>query len=82
MTSGHDTSLTLKLFKMACLAYKPSHIKYRDQVVDRARMIQLRRTLIDRLTNILPTCDLFQRDALYPRRYFDDLMMRDKMMAG
>lgn len=38
-------------------------------------MIQLRRGLIDRVSNILPSCDLFKESAIYPRRYFDDLMI-------
>lgn len=44
-------------------------------MVDRQTVIQLRRGLIDRVTSILPTCDLFKESAIYPRRYFDDLMI-------
>jgi hypothetical protein len=73
--SGKDTALTLKLFKIACLAYKPSDIVYRDMPVDRTTLIEIRRGLIDKATNILPRCDLFQANAIYPRRYFDDLMV-------
>ena len=29
-TSGQDVNITLRLFKLACLAYKPGAIKYRD----------------------------------------------------
>ena len=57
--SGLDTPLTLKLFKIACLAYQPSNIQYRDLILDRRQVIQLRRGLIDRLTNLQPMCDLF-----------------------
>jgi len=67
--------MTLKLFKIACLAYKPSDINYRNKTVDRHTMIQLRRGLIDRISNLLPNCDLFKESAIYPRRYFDDLMI-------
>ena len=42
-------------------------------------MIQLRRGLIDRVSNILPNCDLFKESAIYPRRYFDDLMIEHGM---
>lgn len=65
----------MKLFKMACLAYKPSDINYRGMVVDRSTMVQVRRGLIDKATNLLPNCDLFKHNAIYPRRYFDDLMV-------
>jgi len=45
-------------------------------------MIQLRRGLMDRLTNIQPQCDLFQAGAFYPRRYFDDLMIDERGPSG
>lgn len=38
-SSGLDTHLTLKLFKVACLAYKPSNIQYRELVLDRRQVI-------------------------------------------
>ena len=75
---NRDVQLTLKMFKTACLAYKPSKIQYRDQVVERTQMIEMRRALIDRVSNILPDCDLFRNNAIYPKRYFDDLMIDEK----
>lgn len=60
---------------MACLAYKPSDISYRGMVVDRPTMVLVRRGLIDKATHLLPMCDLFKHNAIYPRRYFDDLMV-------
>lgn len=47
------------MFKMACLAYKPSKVWYRDCLFERIQIIALRRQLIDRLTNILPDSELF-----------------------
>lgn len=41
-------------------------------------MIEMRRSLIDRVSNILPDCDLFRNNAIYPKRYFDDLMIDEK----
>ena len=73
--SGADAQMTLKLFKLACLAYKPTDVHYRNMNVDRNTIIQLRRGLIDRISNLLPTCELFKESAIYPRRYFDDLMI-------
>ena len=77
-TSGQDTQMTMRLFKLACLAYTPSKINYRNLVIDRKQMIQMRRSLIDRISNLLPHCELFKEQAIYPRRYFDDLMMQEK----
>lgn len=74
----HDAELTMKLFKLACLAYKPTAINYRGGVVERTLMIDMRRALIDRVSNILPDCDLFKNNAYYPKRYYDDLMVEEK----
>jgi len=71
--------LTLRLFKIACLAYKPSEVNYRGMVVDRKRMIMIRRGLIDKISNILPQCELFKDHAIYPKRYYDDLMVEETL---
>ena len=34
--------------------------------------------MIDRVSNILPDCDLFKNNAFYPKRYYDDLMVEEK----
>ena len=44
--------------------------------MERIQLIVARRQLIDRLTNILPECELFRANAFYPKRYFDDLMVQ------
>jgi hypothetical protein len=69
--------MTMKLFKIACLAYKPNKVHYRHLILDRYSIIQIRRSLIDKLTNILPLCDLFKNSAFYPKRYFDELMVEE-----
>ena len=66
------------MFKMACLAYKPSQIRYRDLVIERSAMVEMRRALIDKVSNLLPACDLFKNNAIYPRRYYDDLMIDER----
>ena len=76
---GADSELTLKLFKLACLAYNPSAIKYRDQTLERKTMIMVRRGLVDKITNLLPQCELFKNNAIFPRRYFDDLMIEENL---
>jgi hypothetical protein len=35
----------------------------------------MRRALIDQVTGILPNCDIFKHKAIYPKRYFDDLVV-------
>ena len=56
---GPDNQLTLKLFKIACLAYKPSDVEYRSNNYDRMQVIQFRRGLIDKITQLIPKCNLF-----------------------
>lgn len=74
-SSNHDRHITLKLFKSACLAYKPSKVLYRDLKLERNTMIKMRRSLIDMVIKILPSCHIFKENAHYPRKYFDDLML-------
>lgn len=75
-TDEHDINITMKLFKMACLAYKPGKIEYRHQTLDRNSAIRVRRGIIDKIESIVANCDLFSKNAMYPRRYFDDLMCK------
>ena len=69
----------MRLFKLACLAYKPTDVNYRGMIINRKTMISVRRGLIDKLTNILPTCDLFSGQIVFPKRYFDDLMLEESV---
>lgn len=77
-TSAHDKQLTMKLFKTACLAYNPSKVLYRDQVMERGDLINMRRALMDQVTNMLPSCDIFKKKGHYPKRYFHDLALMDR----
>ena len=77
-SNSRDAEMTLKLFKLACLTYQPSNVTYRGVTVSREGMIKIRRGFIDRIESILPTCDLFKTNAIYPKRYFDDLMMEQR----
>lgn len=77
--NGKDGHLTLKLFKIACLLYKPTDLNYRGIIVDRTTFIRIRRGMIDKIEDILAECDLFKDNSLYPRRYFDDLMLEDSI---
>ncbi len=47
---GYDTSLTLKMFKVACLSYKSSNVVYRDHKLTREAICDLRRKLIDKIS--------------------------------
>ena len=47
--------------------------------MDKVTLIKARRGLIDKLTDLLPQCDLFKDNAFYSRRYFDDLMIDDEL---
>lgn len=69
----------MRLFKLACLAYKPSLVNYRGAILDRRILIRMRRGLVDKLTNLLQSCTLFKENAHFPRRYFDDLMVEESI---
>jgi len=41
----------------------------------REALIALRREIVDKITATLPNSTLFKDIAMYPRRYFDDLVL-------
>ena len=57
-SDGHDAQMVIKLFKTACLSYKTSDMNYRDHLLSRAQIIQLRRNLIDQITTTLSSTKL------------------------
>lgn len=42
-------------------------------------MLNLRRGLINKIIEIMQDCDLFKNNGTYPRKYFDDLMLAEKL---
>ena len=44
----------------------------------RSGLIAIRRELIDKVTKTLPHSKLFKDGAIYPRRYFDDLVVEQR----
>jgi len=47
--------------------------------MSRGAMISLRRELIDKVTNFLQESQLFSGQLMFPRRYFDDLIMEQRI---
>ena len=79
MQNSRDTSIVLRLFKTACLSYAPSEITYRDKVMTRNYVLGLRRMLIDKVTHYMTNSGLFQEGSIYPRRYYDDLILEQEL---
>jgi len=74
-SSGHDTSAVLQMFKVACLSCKPSSVVYRDKKIKRKQFLGLRKGLMEKLSEMLEKCEVFRKKALYPRRFFDDILI-------
>ena len=47
----------------------------------RAQVINMRRELVDKVTDFMQSSGLHKDGAIYPRRYFDDLIMEHEMAA-
>ena len=75
MQDGRDTQTIIRLFKTACLAYAPTDVKYREHVMTRAQLLQMRKDLVDKVCDYMHNSGLHKEGAIYPRRYFDDLIM-------
>jgi len=48
--------------------------------MSRSESINIRKSLIEKAIGILLNTPLFKVNALYPKRYFDDLMIEDSLM--
>jgi len=81
MQDGRDTSIVLRLFKTACLSYQPSDVRYRDHTMSRAQLLHMRKELIDKVNDYMQSCGLHKEGAIYPRRYFDDMIMEQRLAA-
>ena len=46
-------SHTMELFKMACISYQPSKVSYRNNLMNRKKLLQMRRTLIDKCEELI-----------------------------
>ena len=80
MQPGRDTSIVLKLFKTACLSYAPNDLHYREHKMTRNQIIGMRRDLLEKVTEFMQNSGLHKDGAIYPRRYFDDLIMEQEMV--
>ena len=78
--TGHDFQHVLYLFKIACIAYQPSSVKYREKTMTREEILGLRHSLIERSMLVASKTPLFKQSSLYPKRYFDDLVLEDSLM--
>eukprot|EP00347_Sterkiella_histriomuscorum_P010925 403374407 len=78
--SGHDTQQILHMFKVACLSYQPSDVRYRKKKFNRDSMLSLRKSLMERCIDLVQKTGLFKSSAFYPKRYFDDLILEDSLM--
>ena len=65
----------LRLFKTACLSYQPSDITYREHTMSRPQLLQMRKQLIEKVNTYMHQSGLHKDGAIYPRRYFDDLII-------
>ena len=79
MQGNRDTSIVLRLFKTACLSYAPTEVSYRDLKMSRHILVGLRRLLIDKVTVYMSNSGLFTEGSIYPRRYFDDLIVEQNL---
>ena len=79
MSNGRDTQMIMRLFRTACLSYQPSNISYREHLISRTSLIKMRREILDKAQQVMDSSELFTKNSIYPRRYFDDLVIETKV---
>lgn len=69
------TAHTMKMFKLACLSYKPSPVFYRKKNLSRTQLLAMRKTLVDKCEEIISGEQWPGRsDNIDTARIFKDLM--------
>lgn len=48
-----EPSHTVQMFKMACLSYNPSKVTYRQNFLARSKLMQMRKTLVDKCEEVI-----------------------------
>ena len=43
----------MQLFKLACISYQPSPVHYRQNALSRKKLLNMRRTLVDKCEEIM-----------------------------
>ena len=74
--------MVLKLFKTACLSYQASDVNYREHKLTRNQLLGMRKDLIDKVNEYMQNSGLHKEGSVYPRRYFDDLIMEQHLRSA
>lgn len=66
---------TVKMFKMACLSYKPNPVSYRENHLSRKKLLSMRKTLIDKCEEVIGGHQWAGNDTnMRPSKLFNDLI--------
>jgi hypothetical protein len=64
-----------KLFKLACLAYKPNNVTYRDFEFTREQLFMMRKFLVGQAAQIVLKSTIMQKLKLNSKKLFDDVYL-------
>ena len=75
LNCSQDVEHVAKLFKIACLAYKPTNVRHRGISFKRDQLMQVRKFLIGQAGQLVLKSSLMQRMGLSPKKVFDDIYL-------
>ena len=53
LTCAGEPSHVMKMFKLACISYKPSPVNYRHNNLSRQKLLNMRKTLVDKCEEVI-----------------------------
>ncbi|CDW82193.1 UNKNOWN [Stylonychia lemnae] len=80
--TGHDLQQVLYMFKVACISYQPTDIIYRSKPIQRVELLKIRKQMMEKSFKLLQKTALFKQNAIYPKRYYDDLVLEDSLLQN
>ena len=75
LNCSQDVSHVAKLFKIACLAYKPQRVNHRGISFSRGQLLQIRKFLVGQAGQLILQSGLMQRMGLCTKKVFDDIYL-------
>ena len=82
LNCSQDVNHVAKLFKIACLAYKPQRVNHRGISFSRRQLLQIRKFLVGQAGQLILKSGLMQRTGLCTKKVFDDIYLHIQDQSG
>ena len=81
MNHSSDIEHNAKLFKIACLAYTPSKVNYRNQSFTKQQLLAIRKFLVGQAAQLIFSSGAMKRMNMCTKKVFDDIYLHLETQA-